>query len=69
MKKHFVLYLNPPRPTFIQDMSDEERSIMQQHVDYWNNQMANSTVIVFGPVFDPNGGYGIALLKWKTKKM
>ena len=24
MKKQFVLYLNPPRSTFAQDMSDEE---------------------------------------------
>ena len=29
---HFFLKLNPCRPTFTQDMNDQERAIMQQHV-------------------------------------
>ena len=34
-KQHFVIYLNPSRPDFAQTMTDEERSIIQQHVEYW----------------------------------
>ena len=63
MKKHFVLYHNPPRPTFAQDMSDEERSIMQQHVIYWNNLMNDGYVLAFGPVIDPSGVYGLGIVE------
>jgi hypothetical protein len=34
-KKHFFLKLNPPRTSFMHDMTDEERRIMQKHVEYW----------------------------------
>ena len=62
-KKHFFLKLNPPRPTFAQDMSEDERSIMTQHVAYWTDLMAKNTAIVFGPVLDPNGVYGVGVVE------
>jgi len=68
MKKHFVLYLNPPRPTFAQDMSDEERNIMQQHVLYWNNLMSKGNVLAFGPVLDPSGVYGMGLVEVENEE-
>ena len=37
--KYFFMKLNPPRPTFTQDMSPEERGIMQRHVAYWTDKM------------------------------
>ena len=61
-KKQYFLKLNPPRATFMADMSAEERSIMQQHVAYWVPFVNDGTVIVLGPVFDPKGGYGIAVV-------
>ena len=61
-KKNFFLKLNPPRPTFMMDMSAEERIIMQQHVAYWSTYVNNGIVIVLGPVMDPQGGYGIAVV-------
>ena len=60
--KHFFLKLNPPRSSFTLDMSGEERQIMQQHVVYWKPYVNNGTVIVLGPVADPKGGYGIAVI-------
>jgi len=39
-KKHFALKLIPCRPTFAQDMTDEERAIMQQHVVYWREVLS-----------------------------
>ena len=62
-KKYFFLKLNPPRPSFTVDMSDEERNIMQKHVDYWAPYINDGTVIVLGPVMDPKGGYGIAVVE------
>ncbi len=62
-KKHFFVRLIPPRPTFAMDMSDEERAMMQQHVVFWKEKLDKGIVIVFGPVFDPGGGYGIGVLE------
>ncbi len=68
-KKHFFLKLNPPRPTFTIDMSEEERNIMLKHVAYWSPYVNNGTVIVLGPVMDPKGGYGIAVVAVENKEL
>ena len=60
-KKSYFLKLNPPRPSFTVDTSDEERGVMQKHVAYWAPYVDNGTIIVLGPVMDPKGGYGIAV--------
>jgi len=61
-KKNFFLKLNPPRASFMKDMLDSERAIMQQHVAYWAPYVQDGTVTVLGPVMDPKGGYGIAVV-------
>ena len=63
MKKHFMLKLNPCRPTFAQDMTSEERNIMQQHVVYWADFMKQGYVLAFGPVMDPKGTYGLGIIE------
>jgi|SRR5579859_2437896 len=62
-KKNFFLKLNPPRVSFMRDMSEEEKKIMQNHVAYWAPYVNDGTVIVLGPVMDPKGGYGIAVVR------
>ena len=57
-KKYFFLKLNPPRVSFMTDMTQDERLVMQQHVEYWKPFVADGTVIVL----DPSGGYGIAVV-------
>jgi len=61
-KKFFALRLNPSRPDFAQTMTDEEKSVMQEHVAYWRKYMSEGKVIVFGPVLDPNAVYGLGVL-------
>jgi len=61
-KKYFAVRLNPSRPHFAQTMTEEERSIMQQHGAYWREYMNKGKVIVFGPVLDPNAVYGLGVL-------
>lgn len=61
-KMYFFLKLNPPRASFIADMSDEEKAIMQQHIAYWTKYSEDGTMLVFGPVFDPKGGYGVGII-------
>jgi uncharacterized protein YciI len=61
--KYFFCKLTPPRSTFMIDMTDAERQLMGQHVAYWSGLAANGTAIVFGPVADPQGGYGVAVVE------
>jgi uncharacterized protein YciI len=60
---HYFLKLNPCRPTFALDMTDAERAIMQQHVAYWGDLMNKGMVVVYGPVMDPTGIYGIGVVE------
>jgi len=62
MKKHYFLKLVPPRPSFATDMNPDERTIMMQHVGYWTGLMQQGVAIVFGPVLDPAGVYGIGVV-------
>ncbi len=59
---HFFCKLTPPRATFPGDMTDAEREVMRQHVAYWSGLVAKRTAILFGPVADPHGGYGVAVV-------
>lgn len=61
-KKFFFLKLNPPRPSFALDMSPEERNIMLSHVAYWAPYVENQTIVVLGPVMDPAGPFGMAVI-------
>jgi uncharacterized protein len=58
----FVFRLIPPRPSLISGMSAEERATMMEHVGYWSGLSAQGKVLAYGPVNDPQGGYGIGIL-------
>lgn len=62
MKQYYFMKLNPPRPTFSQDMSPQEREVMQRHVAYWTELMKQGVIFVFGPVMDPKGSYGVGVI-------
>jgi len=61
--KYFLLKLIPPRPIFPADMTPQEAKLMQEHSEYWRHLMSKGLVAVFGPVSDPKGTYGIAVLQ------
>jgi uncharacterized protein len=63
---HFVYKLVPPRPTFDTDMSDDEAAIMDRHADYWQERLTEGRVVVFGPVSDPSGTWGLAVVEAET---
>ena len=65
--RHFVYRLLPPRPTFPKDITTEERAIMSRHVTYWRSCFSDNSLIVMGPVADPNGTYGIAILRLRDE--
>lgn len=61
--RHFFVRLIAPRPTFMQDMTADERAAMQEHGMYWRGKLAEGVAIAFGPVADPKGAWGLGLLK------
>ena len=58
---YFFIKTRNPRPTFHLDMTADERAIMAKHVAYWSEQAALGVAIVFGPVMDPQGVYGVGV--------
>jgi uncharacterized protein len=63
---HFLYKLIPPRPTFDQDMSEDEQATMGRHVAYWQELAERGTAIVFGSVSDPAGAWGLAIVEAET---
>jgi len=59
----FMSRLMPPRPTFMLDMSSEEREVMMAHALYWRKLLAEGSAIAFGPVGGPSGGFGLGILR------
>lgn len=59
----FVLRLIAPRPDFAQTMTDAEREIMGRHAAHWKPYLDSGQMVVFGPVLDGTGSYGLAVLE------
>lgn len=62
-KNRFFYKLIPPRPTFVQDMTEAERKAMGEHAIYWKDLIDKGVAIVFGLVLDPNGAWGVAIIE------
>ena len=60
---YYLLKLTPPRPTFSQDMTPTEREIMQAHVAYWSSWADKRVAVIFGPVADPEGTWGVGIIE------
>jgi uncharacterized protein YciI len=67
-KLHFFVKLIPPRPTFADDMTPVEEKLMQEHADYWAAEFTKGTVLIIGPVLDPRGAWGMAVLETATEE-
>lgn len=59
----FVMRLTAPRPTFVQDMSEEERQIMGRHAAHWRPWIDSGQMVVFGPVLDASGSFGLGVVE------
>jgi uncharacterized protein YciI len=59
----YLYRLIPPRTkSFALDMTPDEAKVMRAHVEYWKEYTAIGKVLVFGPVADPEGAFGIAVI-------
>lgn len=63
----FFLRLNPPRPTFPGDITDAENAVMERHATYLEGQMPAGKIVVYGPVMDPKGVFGIAIVEVESE--
>jgi uncharacterized protein len=66
MADHFVYKLIAPRPTFPADITNAETEIMGRHSVYWRALLDEGRVVVFGPVADPAGAWGLAVVAAAT---
>jgi hypothetical protein len=48
-------------------MTPEERKIMERHVAFWSEKAEQGIAVVFGPVMDPKGVYGIGVFRVKDE--
>ncbi len=55
--------LKAPRPTFALEMTDEEREIMGRHAAYWQPFIDSGQMVVFGPVLDNTGSWGLGVVE------
>jgi uncharacterized protein YciI len=59
----FVFRLKAPRPTFATDMTDEEREVMGRHAAHWQPYIDSGQMLVFGPVIDTTGSWGLGVVE------
>jgi uncharacterized protein len=59
---HF-LYKFVPRPDFRTTMTEAELAIMREHVAYWQTLADKGIAVAFGPVADPAGDWGVAIVE------
>jgi len=44
-------------------MNDEERGIMGRHAAYWGPYIDSGQMVVFGPVLDDTGSWGLGVVE------
>jgi uncharacterized protein YciI len=59
----FLFRLIPPRADFAQTMTEAEQQAMAAHMEYWQGLLADGRVVVYGPVADPEGVWGLGVLR------
>jgi len=59
----FVFTLKAPRPNFALDMTDGEREIMARHAAYWRRFIESGQMVVFGPVLEGTGSWGLGVVE------
>ena len=59
----FLYKLIPPRATFDKDMNEHEGAAMAKHIEYWQGLLAQGRVVVYGPVSEENGVWGLAVVE------
>jgi len=59
----FLYRLLPPRADFAQTMTPHEQEAMGRHQEYWRALLEAGRVVVYGPVADPEGVWGLGIVR------
>lgn len=65
---YYLFKVTPPRPTFATDMTPAEAATIADHVAYWTGLLHRGTAVAFGPVTDPAGLYGMAVVEAEAER-
>ena len=57
----YLFRLIPPRADFAQTMTPAEQEAMAGHQDYWQQLLHDGKVVVYGPIADPEGVWGMGV--------
>ena len=55
--------LIPPRSSFPQDITSEERVLMDKHSVYFRQNFDLGKLLLYGPVMAPKGAFGLGILE------
>lgn len=58
---HYIIKYKPPRPTFVDDATDEESMHIENHFEYLKKLLAEKVLILAGRTDDAH--LGIAIIK------
>ncbi|MDW6024075.1 SRPBCC domain-containing protein [Mesorhizobium sp. BAC0120] len=59
----FFCRLKPPRPDFATTLTEKEAAAMKAHGEYLKGLLSGGTAVLFGPVADPAGIWGLGIFK------
>ena len=59
----YLMKLIPPRPAFPADATTAEMEAMGRHADYIRHHIDAGTIYAAGPVMDPAGTWGVAIVE------
>jgi hypothetical protein len=65
----FHYRLQPPRPSFPQDISAAEAEVMERHIAYWQDLLNRGVALAFGPVLYPEDPWGLGLLDLEDEQL
>ncbi len=68
MPNYFFVKLNPPRPTFPEDITPDELTIMQAHGAYWTEMTRKGLVVVFGVVPELGQTFGLGVFEVESEE-
>ncbi len=57
----YLLRLIASRPDFAFTMTEEEQATMGRHAAYWTRHLEAGTALIFSPVADPAGPWGMCI--------
>jgi len=64
----FLFRLIPPRADFAQTMTAAEQQVMAEHMEYWQQLLTDGRVLVYGPVADPEGVWGMGVVRAESQQ-